>query len=483
MAGNRHSAGVWRIVLALALLAGFYLLGVAFLVLLVVLNIANIKGDRVYLALPVLSFGAAAAIILAWIPTRRAFRPPAVGLAVRESDEPALVALVREIADAMRVPAPDQLYLTHVANAAASTDSRLLGLLVRHRRLELGLGLLSTVTVDELRAIVAHELGHHLGGDTRLAHVVYRGQRAIVDTVTTMPRSPFAYPYYAYLWLYLRCAGVVSRAQETSADAWAVRVAGRQATSSVLERLEPTGAALNAFIQRAVRPYWAAGMHPPNLYDGLRASLAAGGPWTEVVGPSAATRPTPYDTHPPLAERLAAVAGATDPGGDRDVRPARSLLRDADAIETAITALLCKAATGWETNAVDWDDGAQTVFTESIRNDIRSLMTLTGTMDGPSAVDHVAALDERALTKLTWHTASLTGCAIDEGRRRLGRLVGITLAAGLVKRKGHRWTIPFTGPLSIVSGDGHPLDVQSLAARLVEGDPAAAQTIRELRAN
>ena len=191
------------------------MLGAAIIAVLVPLNIANLNGNRISIALPILSLGAAAAIIVGWIPTRNTFRPPTTGIAIDAATEPALVALVRDVATTMGAAMPDLVYLVHDVNAAAAADSRLLGLRVRRRSMELGLGLLSTVTADELRAIVAHELGHHAAGDTRLAPVVYRGQRAIVATIVGMGRgSILLVPYVGYLRLYLRCAGAVSRSHQ-----------------------------------------------------------------------------------------------------------------------------------------------------------------------------------------------------------------------------------------------------------------------------
>lgn len=472
----------WRAPLAVGLLVFFYLAGAAVLVVLAIVVVANLRSDRVSPVGIVVCLGIGAAIVIGWIPSRHRFDPPRPAIGVDPASEPELLAFVRRVADAMDAPVPDEVYLTYDANASVASDCRLLGLRVRRRRLTLGLGLLSTITVDELRALVAHELGHHTNGDTRLGHVVHRGQQAIVDTVRAMPRTALALPYVGFLHLYLGCAGAVSRNQEFAADAWSVRLAGRDATERMLRTVEPTAFALEVFLQRAVRPFWSVGLHPPNLYAGLRTSLAAGGPWTTAATPRATPR-SPYDSHPPTADRVARVlASPTAAVADATDAPARSLLRDADATEARLTAALCDLVAGRPTDGVTWDDGAQLAYTEQIRADIQALMALTGAADGPAAVDHVLALDGDALTALVWETASRTSCSIDEGRRRLAAYTTTTIAAGLVKRQGYRWTMRFDGPLGVVDAAGMSVDIHGLVVSTIGGDVAAATTLARLRA-
>jgi hypothetical protein len=44
--------------------------------------------------------------------------------------------------------------------------------------LGIGVGLLAVLRVDELRAVLGHELGHLGGGDTRFGPVVYRAKES-----------------------------------------------------------------------------------------------------------------------------------------------------------------------------------------------------------------------------------------------------------------------------------------------------------------
>jgi len=50
----------------------------------------------------------------------------------------------------------------------------------------LGLPLLQTLTVSELRAVLAHEFGHYHGGDTKLGRFVYGTRTAIGRTLENL---------------------------------------------------------------------------------------------------------------------------------------------------------------------------------------------------------------------------------------------------------------------------------------------------------
>ncbi len=113
-------------------------------------------------------FGAwalAVALIIGLLP-RRSRRDRAHRLRGAE-EPPALRALVREVAARAGGQEPDVVFLAHDANAFASARkpsffSR------RETVVGVGLPLLGMLTPDELRSVVAHEMGHHLAADVKL---------------------------------------------------------------------------------------------------------------------------------------------------------------------------------------------------------------------------------------------------------------------------------------------------------------------------
>ncbi len=85
------------------------------------------------------------------------------GVLVWRQDEPELWALVDEVSAELGVQAPDDLRLVEDVNAFVHQDTRLLGLVGGRRHMCIGLPLLHVLTVDQLRGVIGHELGHKPG--------------------------------------------------------------------------------------------------------------------------------------------------------------------------------------------------------------------------------------------------------------------------------------------------------------------------------
>jgi Zn-dependent protease with chaperone function len=82
-------------------------------------------------------------------------------LEVREADEPLLHRFVQRVAADAGGPRPHRVFVSARVNAAVFYDVSLVNLLFPTRKnLELGLGLVNTLSLDELKAVVAHEYGH-----------------------------------------------------------------------------------------------------------------------------------------------------------------------------------------------------------------------------------------------------------------------------------------------------------------------------------
>ncbi len=80
---------------------------------------------------------------------------------LREADEPQLFAFIRRLADETSAPRPHRIFLSPRVNAAVFYDLSFFNLIIPTRKnLEIGLGLVNALTLDELKAVIAHELGH-----------------------------------------------------------------------------------------------------------------------------------------------------------------------------------------------------------------------------------------------------------------------------------------------------------------------------------
>ncbi|MFD0904022.1 M48 family metalloprotease [Actinomadura sediminis] len=297
-------------------------------------------------------------VLTALIKTVR-YRPePPGGLPLDRTAEPALWAEIDAIARRAGTRPPDDLRLTPEANAAVAEQTRGLALTAGRRHMTIGMPLLETLTVAELRAVLAHELGHYSRRHTLLGHLTHRGAAALRNTTaalhsddpwTTALRKVFD----GYTEVYLRVSRAVRRAQETEADRLMVEISGRDAAASALRTVRTTAAAWPAFLDRHVGPATRHGLAPADVLGGFRALLDEPSRRDELA--EILTRPgrtDPHDSHPTLADRLRAIARCPEPAAaSPDARPATDLLTDAAAVRARFHRALFGDAAG-----LDWDE-------------------------------------------------------------------------------------------------------------------------------
>ncbi|GGW17496.1 Zn-dependent protease [Streptomyces libani subsp. rufus] len=389
-----------RALRALVLLLGFYLLSLVLLAALVGIDILvfswghgplTVKAGfiTVLLALPV---------VRGMLMLRTPKGEDGPGIPVTEADEPRLWALVRELAAAAGTRAPDRILLTGEVNAAVSENPRLLGLFAGRRTLHLGVPLLIGLTEAQLRSVLAHEFGHFTGGDTRLSVLVVRGRVQIarvigqfhekaddkvaadrarqerasakrvakgkkakrVDTTgvgatyRTMARI-----YTAYGKFYLRTSLSTARGQEFAADLSAARIAGRDATASALREIPVLSASHDFYLESYATLGLQARLLPPRgeFFGGFGRLLTARELELADLRAELPEQPAgPYDSHPPIAERVRRIeALPADGRADEAKGAALALLTDPartlGALEDAVLAdelLRHPRAADWE---------------------------------------------------------------------------------------------------------------------------------------
>lgn len=374
-----------RAVRALVLLAGFYLLGVFLLAALVGVDwllyryapaglAAKLYLVSVLLAVPVVRG-------LFMLRTPKGEEP--AGLPVTEADEPELWRTVRELAKQVGTRAPSRILLTADVNAAVSEDARLLGLLPGPRRLYLGVPLLQGLTQAQLRSVLAHELGHYANSDTRLAALTVRGRAQVLRTIahfeeradTTAARERarqekknakaaakgketsevdegragltyrvMARIYTAYAKLYFRATLSVSRRQEYAADEAAARIAGRDATASALREIPVLDSAFGFYMESYATIGTPAGLLPPRgeVFGGFGRMLSARRlELASLRSKFPSQPPSPYDSHPPIANRIHRIESLPADGrAEEDKGAALALLADPErsvaALEDAV---------------------------------------------------------------------------------------------------------------------------------------------------
>ena len=136
---------------------------------------------------------------------------------------------------------PKHVYVMDDMNAFVAQRGGIMGFGSR-RVMGVGLPLMRVLGVSELRAVLAHEMGHFFGGDTRLGPWIYKTRGALGRTVINLAHAAdkaahvgdivhilFVVILAPFRWFgaaFMRITQAISRAQELSADRVAARCAG-----------------------------------------------------------------------------------------------------------------------------------------------------------------------------------------------------------------------------------------------------------------
>jgi heat shock protein HtpX len=364
-----------RTVAAVSLMIGFYVLALGIAAALIAAPVAEyFYADRVDARLAIFGFLGAVAILRAIVPRRDRFEAP--GPTLTADEHPQLFATLNDIARSTDQAMPTKVYLIPEVNAWVAQRGGVMGF-GSHRVMGLGLPLMAMLTVDELRAVLAHEFGHYHGGDTALGPWIYRTRAAIGRTLHHMSRHSrwLVKPFEWYGAAFLRITHAISRRQEYAADALAARTVGAGPLVTGLLAIE--GAA------GAIAPYWAQELGPV-LDRGFRPPIAVG--FTSFLSSADISsqvdalvanvlkrdRAEVYDTHPALSERLAALGIQLDPKARRNDEPrAITLLGDLDAVEARFVEFLSDGKLK-SASPIAWDDVGDKVWSAIWRDHVKA---------------------------------------------------------------------------------------------------------------
>ncbi len=311
-----------------------------------------------FLVLPAVYVLAAAVVAV----ERRGSKPDEVpGVPVTDAEQPALWNLVRRLAADVGTRPPDELRVIGAVHAGIAEDTRFLGLRVLHRRMFIGAPLLTCLTEKQLIAVLAHELGRYATRDSRLAGVVVSGRGAVLRAGSHLDtdrwfRRQVASLFRGYAKLFLRVSRPISRRQEIAADACSAHLAGSSAASSALRELPVVDAAWDLFTSRHLTVAWEAGYLPATIFDGftlLRTSPELQEELEQIRRHPSDPDRGPFDSHPPLPDRIAAVDALDATAESWGDRPALDLLDDpVPLLEAAVLDTLAPEAATKE--RVDW---------------------------------------------------------------------------------------------------------------------------------
>ncbi|MBO3100946.1 M48 family metallopeptidase [Cellulomonas fengjieae] len=469
-----------RAALSAVLLAGFYVVALGLIVGMGALTVWAFQSDAEAAAAKLGFFTAAVAVGLVVALWQVARARPATdrGPVLTPADAPELWETVRELAAAADTRAPDDIRLLPDVNAAVSEDTRLLGLVGGTRHLYLGVPLLQTLDVGQLRSVLAHELGHYSRSHTRLGPLTYRGKQAIIATLQQLSGNIVGWFLRQYARLFFVVSAAVNRRQELEADQLSVRIAGRATAQSALREIPVADAAWSFYLSSYLEDAWESGYAPTaqGFFGGFGHLVAAR--TTELAQmrddapPAEQSR---WDSHPSIAARVAAMEAMPDVDVPRDTRPASSLIPGFDAVATDLAAA-----------AVDVDGRTQLDWEE-----------LTATSLAASR-QRTADVVYRAAARVAGQQRANLGTVLDVvaggGRGRLEEDLGIVAEEGegdpladvmellvsqaAVQAGVARWQHSWSGPATLAGRDGRPINLTPVVAAALRPD-----TIESARAH
>jgi len=101
---------------------------------------------------------------------------------ISREQEPALFLMIEEIVKEVETDFPKKIYLSADVNASVFYDSSFWSMLLPVKKnLQIGIGLVNTVSVSEFKAIMAHEFGHFSQRSMKVGSYVYNVNKVIYN--------------------------------------------------------------------------------------------------------------------------------------------------------------------------------------------------------------------------------------------------------------------------------------------------------------
>lgn len=388
------------------------------------------------------------------------------GVKLERFQEAGLWALVDEAARATGTRAPEELWVVPEVAVSVVAERRQ-GTRPGRRRTLLGAAVLVGLTEGELRALVAHELGHDSPHDGRVLPLVHQGVRTAARLVADVGDAGWAGRVVrAYGALAADAAEELTTRQELVADALAAEVVGTEPTASALQKvphLERTWAHLD---RTFLAPGRALGGTPVGVLSLLEQLVSSGGAPDEPARVLGVDGPEdPYDSHPPVLARVAALQRRPRPAPAGQARPAAALLEKPADLAARFDALLADGGA----RLLAWDDVVALVAPGAVGADAVRVLEAAERLSGARPAGLAEVLED-ALHRPVALGLELLGAdaPLDPSdRERAARAEVLAKARSLVScalvaAGAARWTASLQGEPFHVSAGGSAVDLDGL---------------------
>lgn len=295
-------------------------------------------------------------MIRAAVSTVREASATVLGEPLEPRQSPRLRQLVEETAARVGTAAPDTIVLGLDPNFFVTEvpvqcpDARLTG-----RTLFVSLPLCRILTTDELRGVVAHEMGHFKGQDTEYTRrfaPIYRGASESLAAVASSVRSLSGLialaPTFYLLGYFLESFAVaeteIGRGRELAADQVAAQASGERVFAAALVKIHAYARRWE-WVQSWINDAVAEGRPFENVTSVFLRAVADTTQGDPLAGLLDEHLRHPTDSHPPLGDRLASLQIPMNQVASRacEVTPADSaalLIDDPEPIEKRLSAAL-----------------------------------------------------------------------------------------------------------------------------------------------
>ncbi len=194
---------------------------------------------------------------------------------IKETDEPQLFAFIRQIVNKVKTDFPKKVYISPEVNAYVFYESNFRSMFFPVKKnIQIGIGLINSLTVNEFEAILAHEFGHFSQKTMKIGSYVYNVNRVIYNLLYDNESFESLLKGWAkvhvFITLFIILAGKIvegikwilkkvytivnitymglSREMEFHADEIAANVAGSDSLISSLLRLELSDYSYNSVL-------------------------------------------------------------------------------------------------------------------------------------------------------------------------------------------------------------------------------------------
>jgi Zn-dependent protease with chaperone function len=259
------------------------------------------------------------------------FRPKAgePGDLLDLSAHPELRAVLDEVARRIGTRPVDHVYLTPHTDIAVFERGGVLKQLTgeTERCLVLGAGVLDGFEVGAFKAVLAHEYGHFHNEDTAGGGFALAVRRSLFAMALSLAMSGAAH-WYNPAWLFvswfhkifLRISQGASRLQEILADRWAAFAYGADAFARGMRHVIARSVRFDAHVQSALGEVIEEQRPLRNLYRyRVKGKVPDETELDRAIDEAINAEPSPYDSHPSPAQRLALIAAL--PARDVEASP------------------------------------------------------------------------------------------------------------------------------------------------------------------